>query len=123
MLAWTGLAMLTISISDLIFAAINHGGTVAGQAVAFPQWLQTWFNPEFLKGLQESIGQTMAWFNQIIPSSSVFSSIWTALVWVVWGIGALVLLVLAIVVHVVLRGAGLPAKSSFMQKYGVRGHR
>lgn len=109
-LGWTGLAAVSVQLTDWLFAAMASGQ--AGQAVGgvvgaagglanwpVPAWLALWVSPEMIEGLQASWTAMLAWLSAIAPSAAGLSGLVSALVWVFWGLGALTLLGIAVLLH------------------------
>lgn len=102
-LFWTGLAMLSISIGDWAFSMLGQSDELAKHVVTLPVWVQPWVNPEFLSGLQATLVSWIEFLSQILPSGPTLGWIFSALVWVVWGIGMAVLLMFAVAGHVLFK--------------------
>ncbi len=103
---WTGLVALTEQLSQWLLASMASGqvgelATVAGQWPV-PAWLGFWVDTAWLQGLQEAGVGLVQWLGQVLPSSQGLMSWISPLLWLGWGLGALLLLVAAVMGHMLL---------------------
>ncbi len=78
------------------------GGTAAMDAVLLPEWIKVWIPPQLAQefgGVIASVGPVVQAALETVPA---LSGAVTVLAWVVWGLGALTLLALAIGGHVLI---------------------
>lgn len=78
------------------------GGTAAMDAVLLPEWIKVWIPPQLAQefgGVIASVGPVVQAALETVPA---LSGVVTVLAWVVWGLGALTLLALAIGGHVLI---------------------
>lgn len=116
---WTGLAWGTAEALAWAAQAVNTGeaadwGRTAAQWPV-PDWLAIWVDPALLRWGQEAI----TWLVDVMPSSGAMAQQavgWiVGLVWLGWGLGLVVLLAVAGVVHWLVgraRRPGPPAVSA-----------
>jgi hypothetical protein len=103
---WTGLVALTEQMSQWLLASMASGqvgelATVAGQWPV-PAWLGFWVDTAWLQGLQDAGVGLVQWLGQVLPSSQGLMSWISPLLWLGWGLGALLLLVAAVMGHMLL---------------------
>ena len=103
---WTGLVALTEQLSQWLLASMASGqvgelATVAGQWPV-PAWLGFWVDTAWLQGLQDAGVGLVQWLGQVLPSSQGLMSWISPLLWLGWGLGALLLLVAAVMGHMLL---------------------
>jgi hypothetical protein len=103
---WTGLVALTEQLSQWLLDSMASGqvgelATVAGQWPV-PAWLGFWVDTAWLQGLQDAGVGLVQWLGQVLPSSQGLMSWISPLLWLGWGLGALLLLVAAVMGHMLL---------------------
>ena len=102
-LGWTGMAWVSVELTQWVLAAIGSGDAAqAAQSVAswpVPGWLSLWVTPELIRLVQAMWVDVMGWVGAILPSMEGLSGLVSVLVWVLWGVGALLLLGLAVLLH------------------------
>jgi hypothetical protein len=103
---WTGLVALTEQLSQWLLASMAAGqvgelASVAGQWPV-PAWLGFWVDTAWLKSLQEAGVGLVQWLSNVLPSSKGLMSWISPLLWLGWGLGALLLLVAAVMGHMLL---------------------
>lgn len=78
------------------------GGTATMDAVLLPEWIKVWIPPQ----LAEEIGAMFASVGPVVQAAletvPALSGAVSVLAWVIWGLGALVLLALAVGAHVLI---------------------
>ena len=107
MLGWTGLAAVSVQLTEWLFAAMASGqagevvGGVAGGVANWPvpAWLAVWVSPELIESLQTSWAGMLGWLSAVMPSVAGLSGLVSVLVWLFWGLGALTLLAIALLLH------------------------
>lgn len=106
-LVWTGLAWLTHSLSAWLLGTVDAGtlqsagGALGGVPLPpLPPWLAPWFDPAWLADWQAFGAGLLSWLGGVLPSGDALMTWVGPLVWVVWGIGLLSLLALAVAAHV-----------------------
>jgi hypothetical protein len=100
-LLWTGLAAVSVSVSEWLLSVLASGAALTGQAstVAIPAWLQIWVDPQSIEAMGAMLTPMLETLSQLMPSSATLGSVVSVLVWGVWGIGAACMLVAAIAAH------------------------
>ena len=100
---WTGLIWLAVVLTRWAGEALASGAAVdwavAAGAISFPAWVTWWVDPGLIASIIDAVvsmleaaNQLMPWFNSVVG--------WVvALLWLVWFAGALVLLLIAGVLH------------------------
>ena len=96
---WTGLAALSVQLTDWMLAAVASGQVADVAALAgqwpVPAWLTPWLDLSWVQGLQTAWTGMVHWLGQVMPSAASLM-VWIGpLVWAVWGLGMLLLLALA----------------------------
>ena len=97
-----GLAMITVNVSDWALNMLNNGAALGDQIAALnlPAWVALWVQPEWITALQTTVVGLFSMVQPWLPSPDTLGSVMAVLVWLTWGVGALVLLALAITGHV-----------------------
>lgn len=121
-LLWTGGAWLTGLLVQAVSGALAAGGGVdwaqAVQAWQVPVWLAPWVDGQFVQLAQGAIGIALEWLGGAGPHVATVVGWLVPLVWIGWGLGFVLLLVLAGALHWLVgrggpggptRGAGAPA--------------
>lgn len=100
-LLWTGLAMMSIGLTDWVLSLIQSGATMTGQlpTMAVPAWLQLWVDPAWLAAAAATLQPMLSSLGQLMPSTQTLSTLVSVAVWGVWGLGALGLLAAAAGAH------------------------
>lgn len=95
---WTGLAALSVQVTDWMLAAVASGEVADVAALAnqwpVPAWLTPWLDLSWVQGLQTMWAGVMQWLGQVMPSADSRMGWIGPLVWAVWGLGMLLLLAL-----------------------------
>jgi hypothetical protein len=101
-LLWTGMAMVTVNVSDWALGLLSDGAALGDQIAALnlPTWVALWVQPEWIAALQTTVVGLFSMVQPWLPSPDTLGSVMAVLVWLTWGVGALVLLTLAIAGHV-----------------------
>lgn len=100
---WSGLVALAAQMTEWLLAAMSSGqvtdlATTAGQWPV-PAWLALWVDPAWLKGMQVASVELVQWLAQLLPAATGLMEWVTPLLWIGWGLGILLLLVLAVFGH------------------------
>jgi hypothetical protein len=108
-LLWTGLAVMSIGVSDWLLSLLNSGlnaslssGSALSQqvaAVSLPAWLQMWVDPLWLEAIRSMMAPVIGMLSAVMPSTDTLGTLLSVLVWVIWGFGAAVLLAGALGAH------------------------
>ncbi len=102
-LGWTGMAWVSVELTQWVLAALGTAdASQAAQAVAqwpVPAWLSLWVTPEIIRLVQAVGVDIVGWMSALLPSMEGLSGVVSALVWVFWALGTLLLLGLALVLH------------------------
>lgn len=111
---WTGLAWLTHSLSGWLLGTVqastlkDAGGALGSVPLPpLPEWLAPWFDAAWLADWQAFGAGLLGWLGGVLPSGDAMMTWVGPLIWVVWGIGLLTLLALAVAGHVL--AARLPS--------------
>lgn len=78
------------------------GGATAMNAVLLPDWLSGWIPPALAADLQGMIASAGPLVQAALEAVPLLSGTVTVLAWVLWALGALALLLLAVGLHVLI---------------------
>lgn len=111
-LMWTGLAAIGASLVGWGAGVLASGGAAEWVRVAsqwpVPGWISLWIDPAAIKAMQEALLWSLQALQGSLPWIGSALGWLVPLVWVTWGFGMLLLLVLAGVAHVLIgRGSRL----------------
>ena len=100
---WTSLAAVSVQLIQWLATSAASGqvtdaAMLAGQQ-QLPGLLAVWLDPALLQGLQSSWLFAMQWTAQVLPSVGGLVGWVAPIIWVVCGLGMLVLLVVAMLGH------------------------
>lgn len=93
---WTGLAALLAQLTDWLSAAMASGA--AGSALdqigqwPVPAWLAPWVDPAWVETMQASVLEWLHWLSAAMPAIGGLMGWISPLVWLLWGLGLVVLL-------------------------------
>lgn len=93
---WTGLAALLAQLTDWLSAAMASGA--AGSALdqigqwPMPAWLAPWVDPAWVETMQASVLEWLQWLSAAMPAIGGLMGWISPLVWLLWGLGLVVLL-------------------------------
>lgn len=93
---WTGLAALLAQLTDWLSAAMASGA--AGSALdqigqwPVPAWLAPWVDPAWVETMQASVLEWLQWLSAAMPAIGGLMGWISPLVWLLWGLGLVVLL-------------------------------
>lgn len=99
LLFWSGLCLAAAWAIGVVLGWLPDGSLSAGVQVAaqwpVPAWLAPWVDPAWLGLVMQSVRQAVEWVQPWLPSADTLASLVSALAWLVWSVGALVLLLVA----------------------------
>lgn len=102
-LAWTAGVWLTAAVAQWSAQALASGtAEAAGRAVAawpVPPWMALWIDPAWVKALQDLMVWSLDTAQGLLPWLGTAMGWLVPLVWVGWGFGLVVLLLLAALAH------------------------
>ena len=93
---WTGLAAVLAQLTDWLSAAMASGA--AGSALdqigqwPVPAWLAPWVDPAWVETMQASVLEWLQWLSAAMPAIGGLMGWISPLVWLLWGLGLVVLL-------------------------------
>lgn len=117
-LLWTGLAALGASFVGWGATVLASGGAAEWARAAaqwpVPGWISLWVDPQAIQAMQEAVLWGLQALQSSLPWVASAVGLLVPLVWVTWGLGVLLLVVLGAVAHVLIgRGSRmLPASGS-----------
>lgn len=91
------------SAGALAAGAAGAAGAASVQAILLPAWLQGWVPPELLRSLEGWITSAGPMLQAVLESVPALAGAVTVLAWGIWGLGAVVLIALAVGLHVLIR--------------------
>ena len=101
--AWTGLATLTVKVSDWLLGTVTsvQAGDALGNAVKqpLPESLEPWINPVWLAAPRELLLEALQMAEQFAPSPDGVMAWIAPLIWTGWALGAAALLAVALGLH------------------------
>lgn len=109
-LLWTAGAAGTAALTGWTAAQLASGAAAdVGAAAAqwpVPAWLALWIDPALLQTAQQALQWTLQNFRESLPWFGALLGWLVPLVWIGWGLGLLVMLLLAIAAHVLIGRSG-----------------
>lgn len=103
---WTGGTLLLTELTGWGAQQLLTGGAAStGAAVAqwpVPAWMSIWVDAAWIQAAQSSLTWALTTFDGALPFVGSAVGWIVPLMWVVWGLGALLLLVLAGFAHVLI---------------------
>ena len=106
---WTGLVWVTHQLTGWLLGAVDAGGLKdAGGAVGqlplppLPEWLGLWIDTAWLGALQAWSAELLVWLGVVLPSGDALMAWLGPLLWIGWGLGMVLLLGVAGLVHVLV---------------------
>ena len=96
-LLWTGMAVVAVNVSDWALGLLGSGAPLGNQVAALnlPAWVGLWVQPEWIAAIQATMTGVFSMIQPWLPSTDTLGTVVSALVWLSWGLGVLVLLALA----------------------------
>ncbi len=118
-LAWTASAWLMAEALRWVGAALSQQAGAAGADLAqlasnwsLPSWVLLWVDAQAVQAAQLAVVDLLEWLQATWPGIGYAMGWLVPVVWFGWGVGLLVLLMLALLAHwLVSRNTGSPAKS------------
>jgi hypothetical protein len=105
-LLWTVAAALAASVADWAAAQVASGAALqAGNALAqipAPAWLALWLDPALLRTAQEALLWMLQNARAALPAAAAALGWLVPAVWVGWGFGLAVMLLLAVLAHLLI---------------------
>lgn len=106
---WTGLAALLAQLTDWLSAAMASGA--AGGALdqigqwPVPAWLAPWVDPAWVETMQATVLEWLQWLSAAMPAIGGLVGWVSPLVWLLWGLGLVVLLCVGGGLHFLVRAS------------------
>lgn len=100
---WTGTALLTVHLVDWIVQSFGStfpadlGGAL--NTTPAPPWLAVWIDTAWIQSIQSSLVGLIEVIAQTVPYLASAIDWLSPLIWIIWGLGALALLILALAGH------------------------
>ncbi|GCL62107.1 hypothetical protein [Pseudaquabacterium pictum] len=104
------------ALHAVVVWAVSSAGALSGAAsgingIALPAWLAPWVPAELMQGLTELMTGLGPWVASLLQSVPALAGGVTVLAWVVWALGAFLLLLLGAGLHLLIalwrrRGGG-----------------
>ncbi|MEI8266885.1 MAG: hypothetical protein WCI59_14205 [Betaproteobacteria bacterium] len=105
-LLWTGGAALVAGLTEWAAQVLASGGvadwTRAAANVPVPPWIALWVDPQAVRFVQEAVQwalEVLASMSAALPTAGQLIGWLVPLVWLLWGLGLLLLLGLAAAAH------------------------
>lgn len=112
-LLWTGGAALIAQLVGWSAQAMAGGGAadLGGWASSWslPAWLGAWFDPAAIGAVQQAVVLALDGLREWLPAAGAAVGWLVPAVWLLWGLGLAVLLIVAAVANLLARRAALPA--------------
>lgn len=114
---WTGALALTAAVVDWTAQSLDQAGSGATPVALLPPelpvWLSAWIEPGTWATAVQAIQDTLQALQSVLPAAGTVTGWLETLVWALWGLGVLVLSMVAAGLHwwLARRGpaAGAPA--------------
>lgn len=91
-----------LTVWTVTSAGALAGGTAAMGTVLVPTWLGAWIPPELASEFQSLIASLAPMVQAALETVPFLSGAVSVLAWVIWGLGAAMLLALAVGAHVLI---------------------
>ncbi|MBB4845458.1 hypothetical protein HNP55_004008 [Paucibacter oligotrophus] len=118
---WTGGALLVIALSEWAAQLLASGDAAAvGTAAAqwpVPAWVSLWLDPASIKLAQEAVLWALSAGRDVLPMLGSAMGWLEPLIWLLWLLGMVLMLVLAIAGHLLL--GRLPSLDALKQRAGI----
>ena len=102
--AWSTCIWLLHSIA--IWSTTGAGSLVAQSkqidSLALPNWVGVWVPPELILALKSSVSTVLPFVESALGALPAAAAWLTPLAWIVWGLGALLLMAVGAVAHVAM---------------------
>ena len=100
---WTGMTLLTVQLVDWIVQSFGSTlptdlGAVLS-TIPVPPWLAIWIDTTWIQAIQSSLVGLIEGITQTVPYLASAIGWLSPLIWAIWGLGVLVLLILAVAGH------------------------
>ena len=97
---WTGMTLLTVQLVDWIVQSFGSTlptdlGAVLS-TIPVPPWLAIWIDTTWIQAIQSSLVGLIEGITQTVPYLASAIGWLSPLIWAIWGLGVLVLLILAV---------------------------
>jgi hypothetical protein len=77
-------------------------GASAAHAALLPAWLQGWIPPELAQAIEGWVAAAGPWVQSLLDTVPALAGTVTVLAWAVWGLGAVVLVLMALGIHMLI---------------------
>jgi len=121
---WTGMTLVTVHLVDWIAQTFGSTpptdlGSVLG-TIPVPPWLALWIDPAWIQSIQSNLVGFIETMTQTAPYFASAIDWLSPLLWAFWGLGALLLLSLAIAGHWLASNLRMPGRTSYLASPGAR---
>lgn len=93
------------SVWAVSHAGVLADGSAAAHAILVPEWLRAWMPPELMGQWQAWVASIGPWLQGALEAMPALAGAVTVAAWALWGLGALMLMVLAVGVHLLIAWA------------------
>lgn len=100
-LFWTLLAGSTAWMAGWAVEHLDEAmqGLQSASTLPWPAWITLWIDPAWLEGMRQAVTASIAALTESLPWITPVLGWVPVAIWVVWGLGGLVLLGVAVAVH------------------------
>ena len=102
---WTGGALLMSELTQWGAELLAVGEALNAEPAAqwpIPAWMSPWVDPAWAQAAQESLMWALQLLRGFLPMVGSAAGLVVSLIWVLWGLGAVLILGLAVGAHVLL---------------------
>ncbi len=102
---WTGGALLMSELTQWGAQLLAVGEALNAEPAAqwpIPAWMSPWVDPAWAQAAQKSLMWTLQMLRGFSPMMGSAAGLVVSLIWVLWGLGAVLMLGLAVGAHVLL---------------------
>lgn len=107
LISWTAVAWATAALMNWGAQAMTATGGVellgSAGATSLPQWITAWMGPEFLQALVDTAQFSAGMLEAVLPWAGAAAGWLVPIIWIGWFIVAILMTVVAVVVHKVVR--------------------